>query len=564
MRLLKSKNDGELTLTSDLTRDIPPYAILSHTWGSDGQEVTFQDVIQKTGENKAGYEKILFCGRQAKRDALQHFWVDTCCIDKTSSSELTEAINSMFRWYRNAARCYVYLTDVSTRSAEPQSSWQHQFEQSRWFSRGWTLQELLAPVSVMFFSVEGDYLGDRESLQNTIHRITKIPVAALRGAGLGQFSNHERLAWAMSRQTTREEDAAYCLLGIFDVFLPLIYGEGRTHAIARLLERVNQQTGASAISIQPSHPPQQVSVSNVASTPLFDPRWRRGSTCWTFGIEIEMQTKPHKIRLSADAILYYEKVAAAIRKRGLQAKADDLQNPHRKYPEHYDKWWITKHTSLESSKQLIAMEAVSPILSVSGPWENEINTFWGAMRAPHPHSAGPGKKFKLSTLKSMAYGIAIYEPLITRLLATNEVHNPSCRPNTRVSMQLLQCNGNWQSIALLINTAADSTALVDIMQDSRYVLWNFENVGPGKSGAIEFRGGRCLRGEIRTKWWITFVVCLLHAIVAMNDIARPRYCSLQSCTPEALYALVKNEAANLSMGHCLPDSYGTFRESQSS
>lgn len=257
MRLLKSNNDGELTLTPDLTRDIPAYAILSHTWGADGQEVTFQDVTQKIGQSKAGYEKILFCGRQAKRDGLEYFWVDTCCIDKTSSSELTEAINSMFRWYRNAARCYVYLTDVSTRSTEPPSSWQHQFEQSRWYTRGWTLQELLAPVSVRFFSVEGDYLGDRESLQSTIHRITKIPVAALRGAGLSQFPSHERLAWAMSRQTTREEDAAYCLLGIFDIFLPLIYGEGRTHAIARLLERINQQTGAPAISSQPSLPAHQ-------------------------------------------------------------------------------------------------------------------------------------------------------------------------------------------------------------------------------------------------------------------------------------------------------------------
>ncbi|KAI4599640.1 hypothetical protein KJ359_001737 [Pestalotiopsis sp. 9143b] len=243
MRLLQLRN-GELHLTRDLIRDIPPYAILSHTWGADGDEVTFQDVSQKSGHSKPGYQKILFCGQQAGRDGLDHFWVDTCCIDKTSSAELTKAINSMFQWYRDAAVCYAYLTDVSTSTAEQPVLWQRQFEQSRWFTRGWTLQELLAPVSVRFFSARGDDLGDRKSLQNEIHSITKIPTTALRGTALGQFPTHERLAWAQSRQTTEEEDGAYCLLGIFDVYLPLIYGEGKANAMARLLKEVNQQTGA--------------------------------------------------------------------------------------------------------------------------------------------------------------------------------------------------------------------------------------------------------------------------------------------------------------------------------
>ena len=115
MRLLKSIEGGEFSLTEDL-RDIPPYAILSHTWGTDTKEVSFRDLTDGTGKHKAGYDKIRFCEKQSRRDGIQHFWVDTCCIDKANNSELAEAITSMFRWYQNAAICYVYLSDVSTNS----------------------------------------------------------------------------------------------------------------------------------------------------------------------------------------------------------------------------------------------------------------------------------------------------------------------------------------------------------------------------------------------------------------------------------------------------------------
>ncbi len=115
MRLLQRSNTGEFSLTKDFVGDdtIPPYAILSHTWGADTEEVTFEDLTDGTGKDKPGYEKIRFCGEQARRDGLQYFWVDTCCIDKANDTELSQAINSMFRWYRNAAKCYVYLSDVS-------------------------------------------------------------------------------------------------------------------------------------------------------------------------------------------------------------------------------------------------------------------------------------------------------------------------------------------------------------------------------------------------------------------------------------------------------------------
>jgi hypothetical protein len=120
MRLLEHNANGKFSLTEYfIGNNTPKYAILSHTWGEE--EVTFRDLIDDAGKNKAGYEKIRFCAKQAANDGLQYFWVDTCCIDKSSSAELQEAINSMFRWYQKAAKCYVYLLDVSTEAESKRS-----------------------------------------------------------------------------------------------------------------------------------------------------------------------------------------------------------------------------------------------------------------------------------------------------------------------------------------------------------------------------------------------------------------------------------------------------------
>jgi len=231
MRLLKVNSDGSFSLTSIIANRVPRYAILSHTWEADNQEeVTFQDLVGGLGQSKAGYRKIRFCGKQANQNGLQYFWVDSCCIDRSSSADLAEAINSMFRWYRDAVECYVYLSDVPTVDIDLRA-----FRQSRWFTRGWTLQELLAPQSVDFFSQDWVQLGDKQSLELQLHQVTGIPVQALRQlAGLSQFSVEERMSWTAKRETTIEEDQAYCLLGIFDIYLPLIYGEGREHAFRRL------------------------------------------------------------------------------------------------------------------------------------------------------------------------------------------------------------------------------------------------------------------------------------------------------------------------------------------
>jgi hypothetical protein len=247
MRLLKYKENREPEIISfDDDTIPPPYAILSHTWGGDADELTFTDIVSGNGTAKHGYNKIRFCGDQAQQDGLQYFWVDTCCIDKTDRVELSHAIQSMFIWYQNATKCYVYLSDVSTRKRKPidtqhtECTWEPAFRSSRWFTRGWTLQELLAPSVVEFFSQEWDKLGDKTSLGSLIRRITGIPQEVLNGLPLSQFSINERLRWTEGRETKQEEDRAYSLLGVFDVVdLAPMYGEGAAAAFKRLMKEID-------------------------------------------------------------------------------------------------------------------------------------------------------------------------------------------------------------------------------------------------------------------------------------------------------------------------------------
>ncbi|CAK1354041.1 unnamed protein product [Cercospora beticola] len=245
MHLLSLDEYGELSLGTYDEDKCPPYAILSHTWYADEDEVTYNDVINGRGKNKLGYDKIMFCGEQAKKDDLQHFWVDSCCIDKTSSAELSESLNSMFRWYQRASKCYVYLFDVemtqNNRHASTLGSWKTAFQKSRWFTRGWTLQELIAPEVVEFWSSDRYMLGTKADLSDLIHEWTELPLRALKGAPVASFSINERLRWAASRETKKSEDKAYCLLGIFEVFMPPIYGEGGDHAFDRLKKAIDDK-----------------------------------------------------------------------------------------------------------------------------------------------------------------------------------------------------------------------------------------------------------------------------------------------------------------------------------
>jgi hypothetical protein len=231
MRLINVNN---YSLSKFIGRNIPPYAILSHTWGDD--EVSLKDIQDvNAASRKEGFKKIDFCCKQAKEENFEWVWVDTCCIDKTSSAELSEAINSMFQWYSRAMVCYAYLSDVSISYDDRLENFcLTSFRQSRWFTRGWTLQELLAPLTVQFFSSNWSYIGSKKQLAPLIGEITGIPENILDDyrSPLEQ-TVYARMHWASRRETTREEDMAYCLLGLFDVNIPLLYGEG-TKAFHRL------------------------------------------------------------------------------------------------------------------------------------------------------------------------------------------------------------------------------------------------------------------------------------------------------------------------------------------
>jgi hypothetical protein len=216
-----------------------PYAILSHRW--EGDEVTFQDMQDLAIARKkvSSFSKIEATCRTALELGLHYVWVDTCCIDKSSSAELSEAINSMFHWYKNALYCLAFLSDVSAGSQFGASG---DVGKSRWFTRGWTLQELIAPTNVLFYDADWNILETKENVAEEIEAITGIDQGVLRGyTSLTKIPLAKRMSWAARRETTRVEDLAYCLLGIFDVNMPMLYGEG-SRAFARLQEEILKKT----------------------------------------------------------------------------------------------------------------------------------------------------------------------------------------------------------------------------------------------------------------------------------------------------------------------------------
>ncbi|ETS76756.1 hypothetical protein PFICI_12143 [Pestalotiopsis fici W106-1] len=242
MRLL-SLQDGRLSLTK-FNKHIPSYAILSHTWGAAEDEVTFEDVSRNEARNKKGYDKIKFCAEQAAIHNLEFFWVDTCCINKTDVQEFQNAINSMYRWYQNAKVCFVYMADLSTegtRQTHQDSAWKVRFRQNRWFTRSWTLQELLAPREIKFYSNDNQFIGDKGSLVQELEAITRIPASTLLGADSAPFSLEECIFWAGDRESTYEEDKAYSLLGLCGVSLAPNYGEGVEDAFERLRKRCHKK-----------------------------------------------------------------------------------------------------------------------------------------------------------------------------------------------------------------------------------------------------------------------------------------------------------------------------------
>lgn len=261
-------NASTLELEEFIGTEIPKYAILSHTW--EEQEVSFKDMrSRRKREAKKGFAKIKKTCRLALKDGLQYAWVDTCCIDKRSSAELSEAINSMFMWYQKSEICYAFLSDL-----QPTSSLEDDFASRRWFSRGWTLQELIAPVKLYFYDSDWKNRGSKTRLAEKIATITRIDRSVLEHTTeLTCLPVAEKMSWAAYRQTTRPEDLAYCLLGIFNINMPLLYGEG-PRAFIRLQEEIIKTSNDLSIfawtaplpAAQDNEPPDEMLCSGVLAT----------------------------------------------------------------------------------------------------------------------------------------------------------------------------------------------------------------------------------------------------------------------------------------------------------
>ncbi|GAB7365793.1 hypothetical protein MBLNU230_g7126t1 [Neophaeotheca triangularis] len=262
------------------------YAILSHRWFARGEDILLADVLagreDASVKHKKGWTKLDYGMQQAKKDGFEFIWIDTCCIDKKISSELDEAINSMYRWYQEAAVCYAYLWDVKCPDSPRQDlscrdleMTEHKteahlrgFAKSVWFTRGWTLQELIAPQEVQFFGSEWCPLGSRKDRVEEITGITGIDVEVLEHRrSPDQYSIAQRMSWAAKRQTGREEDEAYCLLGFFDVSMPMLYGVRRKAFRKLQLEIIAHSTDQSILAWTPVAGKQVVPGQLFADSP---------------------------------------------------------------------------------------------------------------------------------------------------------------------------------------------------------------------------------------------------------------------------------------------------------
>jgi hypothetical protein len=246
MRLLHQQPDGSLSLTKTLgPKEVPPFAILSHTWSlKEDDEVSYQDVIGNTVSTKKGYQKLLFLMARAHSDGLEYAWLDTCCMNQDSEAERSETVRTMFQWYRKASKCYVYLSDLGPQydtSPGASAASLKAILDCRWFQRGWTVQELVAPSIVEFYSASGKYLGDKKDLRLLICLRTGIPESALQGRSMDTFTVDERLSWFDNRVTKREEDMVYASLGLFDAHMPILYGEGLANARLRLRRELDSK-----------------------------------------------------------------------------------------------------------------------------------------------------------------------------------------------------------------------------------------------------------------------------------------------------------------------------------
>ncbi|KAG4431987.1 hypothetical protein IFR05_012538 [Cadophora sp. M221] len=324
---------------------IPPYVILSHRWGAE--EVSLQEMQTPTPSltSKLGYLKVVKSSAVAASFGFEYVWIDTCCIDKTNNAELTEAINSMFKYYRDADVCYAYLADVP--SGEDPGAEGSRFRGSSWFTRGWTLQELIAPEILVFYGSDWREIGTKSSLENVVVGITYIPPQALKSYERNQryFSIAQKMAWASYRETERLEDMAYCLMGLLGVNMPLIYGEGQ-NAFRRLqLELLKESNDQSIFAWTVQHPEEADSTRgllaycpaefrnshNIVRSKEFNTRPQSETSMTNIGLKITLpflRSEDHKVpEGAASSLRSGREIFIAI--LGCQRKGDVLSaNPN--------------------------------------------------------------------------------------------------------------------------------------------------------------------------------------------------------------------------------------------
>ncbi|KAI3322060.1 hypothetical protein HD806DRAFT_135496 [Xylariaceae sp. AK1471] len=350
MWLLNTDRLDRLELVEVSEEFAPRYAILSHTWGRE--EVTFQDIqafsrrqwsravsqTASTIQAKKGFVKIRKAAALAAKHGYSYIWVDTCCIDKTSSAELSEAINSMFRWYKKASACFAYMEDVKYGCHDSKGGLFHLLcQDSRWFTRGWTLQELIAPYDVLFYGEDWGYLGSKahdEDVRISLADITGIDVRVLEGIiQPSEMSIAARMKWASQRETTRLEDVAYCLMGLFDVNMPLLYGEG-SKAFIRLQEEILKGSNDHSIFTwkTPELDSNEVLSGLLAETPQhftyvenyrpMPPSVSQGSTAWSTtnqGLRLSLFLLPFRDRNGNQIQDEYDAVLECAIRRGDEA-----------------------------------------------------------------------------------------------------------------------------------------------------------------------------------------------------------------------------------------------------
>jgi hypothetical protein len=305
MRLLHTSS---LTLHAYFDKSVPAYGILSHTW-AENEEVSYQEMsnLSPSVKAKTGYKKIINCAHTIKELGYDYVWIDTCCIDKSSSAELSESINSMYKFYKNSKVCLAYMADVRRDTSLDERSAKDVIipveflknfglEKYPTFKRVDGLQELIAPTNVVFYDSDWQVIAKIQEIVKAVGRLTEIPEPVLLFGISESFSYcvAEKMRWASKRSTTRREDMAYCLLGLFDINMPLLYGEG-DRAFERLQEEILKRSDDLSLFLwQDDEDSEYVHRGLLARSPAefskFSVSWRSVDVAWTLPNDFHHKT----------------------------------------------------------------------------------------------------------------------------------------------------------------------------------------------------------------------------------------------------------------------------------